>query len=1182
MSLGTLFLRIAADSSRLTPEVEGASAEAGEKAAAAYQKAFNARMRGQKLYNTEAQAVAAGKRDGEQYAASLKKSISKAGKISFVALVAGAVVATKQAADFQSQLTRLVTSAGEAQKNLGLVSRGILNISVATGTSTKQLADGMYLIESAGFHGSQGLQVLSAAARGAKTENADLKDVSDAVTTALKDYNLKASDSVRVTNTYIAAVSHGKTTFQEFTSSLSTVQALAASAHISLADLTGVLATLTDHGVSAQEATQQMAFAIRNLQAPNNVAINAMENLGISSTDVAKKLGDRGLSGTILYLSHQILQKMGPSGLVLLNSMNQSAAAALDAKDALAKLPPAARDVATAYANGKISLKDYRDELKALPANQAALVRQWQAMNDKAKGFSNQLKAGTPQAKTYEAELKAMLGGANGLQVALQLGSDGFITMEKNVNATTAAWNKGGKSVSGFAAVQKTANFQFAAAKESLNKIAIEFGAHILPPATKFFSLLANHEGIFKGIVITLGVMVGLMAQIFVIQKVTAFVKVISTLSTAMKGLVGVTIAEDAAADANPIGLITLAIEALIAAIILVIAYHKQIWSFMKTVWGAIWGFLKTIGAWFAGPFVNFFKAAGRDIAAPFLWLWHNVIDPAWQGIVNTIKFAVAVVKAVIGAVIAVVRAVGAVFLWLHNNIVVPVFNALAIPIGIFRKICELVFKSVELVLIITGRAFVNFYNFAIAPNIRLATAIIQWAWGKINAVFHAIVSALVWVGNGFVWLWQHAIVPAWNAVVGFLAGIWNWLYAHFFKPQIDLITALGNWFLSLWKNYVVPAWNGIYGALKSVWDVIVKDVFNPLENLVTKKIPSWFDSAVKGVGKIWSGLQDIAKLPIKFFVNTVLDDGLIAGFNWVADKVDKKLHIDPYKLPKGFASGGFVSGPGTGRSDSINARLSDGEFVVNARSTSRFLPLLDAINRGALPGFKDGGLFSGIWDALTDPLGTVKKGIQSLIGKIPGAGVVKDVAIGTANKALSGVLDWITGHAHAQSGGYSGNYKNVKTDGTLLAWVQQAMKLAGVSGSNWLNGLITLIARESGGNPNAINLTDSNAQAGDPSRGLMQTIGSTFEAYRLRSLPDNIYDPIANIVAGIRYILSRYGGNATNPPYVQQMDASKPPMGYRDGGAVGRTVNLGGVHLHGSNLTPGEQIAHLNAVAGP
>ena len=50
-----------------------------------------------------------------------------------------------------------------------------------------------------------------------------------------------------------------------------------------------------------------------------------------------------------------------------------------------------------------------------------------------------------------------------------------------------------------------------------------------------------------------------------------------------------------------------------------------------------------------------------------------------------------------------------------------------------------------------------------------------------------------------------------------------------------------------------------------------------------------------------------------------------------------------------GFADGGLISGRGTGRSDSNIIRVSDGEFIVNSLATSRFRPVLEMINSGAL-----------------------------------------------------------------------------------------------------------------------------------------------------------------------------------------------------------------------------------------
>lgn len=57
-----------------------------------------------------------------------------------------------------------------------------------------------------------------------------------------------------------------------------------------------------------------------------------------------------------------------------------------------------------------------------------------------------------------------------------------------------------------------------------------------------------------------------------------------------------------------------------------------------------------------------------------------------------------------------------------------------------------------------------------------------------------------------------------------------------------------------------------------------------------------------------------------------------------------------------GFATGGLVTGPGTGQSDSINARLSNGEFVSTKQATSRYKTTLEAMNRGTYNPGSEGG----------------------------------------------------------------------------------------------------------------------------------------------------------------------------------------------------------------------------------
>ncbi len=96
--------------------------------------------------------------------------------------------------------------------------------------------------------------------------------------------------------------------------------------------------------------------------------------------------------------------------------------------------------------------------------------------------------------------------------------------------------------------------------------------------------------------------------------------------------------------------------------------------------------------------------------------------------------------------------------------------------------------------------------------------------------------------------------------------------------------------------------------------------------------------------------------------------------------------------------------------------------------------------------------------------------------------------------------------------------------EGGLDAWIAEALRIMDLPQS-LAPSIEDIIMAESGGNPRAINNWDSNARAGTPSQGLMQTIPSTFNAYVHPELADrSITDPVANITAGVRYMIDRYG----------------------------------------------------------
>lgn len=131
--------------------------------------------------------------------------------------------------------------------------------------------------------------------------------------------------------------------------------------------------------------------------------------------------------------------------------------------------------------------------------------------------------------------------------------------------------------------------------------------------------------------------------------------------------------------------------------------------------------------------------------------------------------------------------------------------------------------------------------------------------------------------------------------------------------------------------------------------------------------------------------------------------------------------------------------------------------------------------------------------------------------------------------------------HSHAR------HRAEVHAPGHVLRWIDSAISIMrdrGIAVSHHDAAKIwTIVLKESSGNPRAINLWDSNARAGHPSKGLMQTIDTTFAAYKLPGYND-IYNPVHNIIAGVRYTLSRYGG-LNGHPGLQALSGGGAYVGY-------------------------------------
>ncbi|HEX7994939.1 MAG TPA: transglycosylase SLT domain-containing protein [Streptosporangiaceae bacterium] len=263
-----------------------------------------------------------------------------------------------------------------------------------------------------------------------------------------------------------------------------------------------------------------------------------------------------------------------------------------------------------------------------------------------------------------------------------------------------------------------------------------------------------------------------------------------------------------------------------------------------------------------------------------------------------------------------------------------------------------------------------------------------------------------------------------------------------------------------------------------------------------------------------------------------------------------------PIRGPNQNAAAGWLVSGGTAGRDSVPIMAMPGELVVPTRMVQS--GAVDHL-RGSIPGFAGGGI-----------VGSYSDGVPGLTG-----------FIGRENKATIKAIENATAaavFATLRAGSRGGSF-----GAGVARWRPDVLTVLGMLGLPYADAptVLSQLQTESGGNPYAINLTDINAQNGDPSRGLMQTIMSTFLAYAGPFRGRSIYDPMANIYAGVNYAIHRYG----NPGWLSVLGHGH---GYDQGGwlptgpsiAINNTGRPEQVIPPGRGRAPGGDIhVHIHAM---
>jgi phage-related protein len=390
-----------------------------------------------------------------------------------------------------------------------------------------------------------------------------------------------------------------------------------------------------------------------------------------------------------------------------------------------------------------------------------------------------------------------------------------------------------------------------------------------------------------------------------------------------------------------------------------------------------------------------------------------------------------------------------------------PAFSSIG---GLFTQLGQWVFMVYDQVILPVAKGFFEVWKTVFAA-LRPVFEVLGTVIGTLAAIIIWLLDKVVLpVVNGITWLLIHVLTPAFKFVWAIakpiiqVIGVLLQVLAAIVKVAIGLMMIQ----FKLWGL----AFKFVYDhVIKPIWDALVENVFKPLGQAWNKHVKPYWDAFVGWLGKRMSSIGRQLGFVAKIFLHYVLNEGILKGYNWLADKFNinpRNVHINE---PSGdwytkssaadftrLRRGGPVRGPGTKDSDSIPALLSNGEHVLTADEVAA------AGGHGAIYAWRrqllrNGSLFQlggavgdgfGDWlkktaksigkkatdafdstvDFLKNPVKSLTDLAKGLYDKMP-AGVKENWfaqrLLALPNKILDGLKEKVTGLFGAGADGFSG-----------------------------------------------------------------------------------------------------------------------------------------------------------------
>lgn len=255
-----------------------------------------AALSGQRMSGSMLAASASMRRVGASTAAvgaSMSKRLS-------LPLVAVGVVSLKMAADFEKSMKLIQTQAGGSAADVRELSAAVLKLAPSGEHGPTELSNALYHLKSVGMENADAMKALKIASEGASVGQADLEATTNALAGAWRVGVAGATTFKEAMGTINAVVGAGNLRMEDLNAALGTgILTTAKTFGVSLQSVGASIALFTAQGQPAAQSATRLRMAMSMMAAPTDKAKEALADIGLKSTDLAKALRKGGISEAI-------------------------------------------------------------------------------------------------------------------------------------------------------------------------------------------------------------------------------------------------------------------------------------------------------------------------------------------------------------------------------------------------------------------------------------------------------------------------------------------------------------------------------------------------------------------------------------------------------------------------------------------------------------------------------------------------------------------------------------------------------------------------------------------------------------------------------------------------------------------------------------------------------------------